>query len=519
MSYSWVGPPTVFNGTNEFLGGDSNAENLNQWFQSGDQAYIIIASAMVLVMVPGLGFLYSGLARRKSALSLIWACMASCSVITFQWYFWGYSLAFSQYGTSGFIGDLQKFGLMKTLGAPSPGSPLIPDLLYAFYQMQFCAVTAAIVVGATAERGRLIPMMVFIFFWATIVYCPVACWVWNVNGWAFKWGVLDYAGGGPVEIVSGMSALAYSMVLGRRQEKMMLNFRPHNVSLITLGTVLLWFGWLGFNGGSAFGANLRATMACWNSNLTAMFGAMTWVLLDWRLARKWSMVGWCSGCISGLVAATPASGFITPWGSIVLGIVTGVVCNFATKVKFWIKIDDALDVFAEHGVAGMIGLLANGIFGAGYIIGLDGVNTGLYSGGWIEHNWKQLYIQFAYVIACIAYSFTVSAVLAYAVNFIPGLHLRASEEAELLGMDDDQLGEFAYDYVEVRRDYLAWTPAKNEPSTTEHQIPQGDRHGIEQHSQMLEGKEPSELSSAGAEHTGIGGDRHGIAAEKVDKEN
>ncbi len=195
----------------------------------------------------------------------------------------------------------------------------------------FCAVTAAITAGAVAERGRLVPLMVFIFFWATLVYCPIACWVWNVNGWAFKYGVLDYAGGGPVEIVSGLSALAYSLVLGRRQERMMLNFRPHNVSLITLGTVFLWFGWLGFNGGSAFGANLRAVMACWNSNLTAMFAAATWVILDWRLARKWSMVGWCSGCISGLVAATPASGIITPWGSVILGIVSGGVCNFATK--------------------------------------------------------------------------------------------------------------------------------------------------------------------------------------------
>lgn len=524
MSYSWVGPPTPFNGTNAYEGGDSNVENLNQWYQSGDQAYIIVASAMVLIMVPGLGFLYSGLARRKSALSMIWACMAAGTVITFQWYFWGYSLAFSQYGTSGFIGDLSKFGLMKTLGAPSPGSPLIPDLLYAFYQMQFCAVTAAITVGAVAERGRLIPAMVFLFFWATIVYCPIACWAWNVNGWFYKWGGLDYAGGGPVEIGSGMSALAYSWVLGRRQERMMLNFRPHNVSLITLGTILLWFGWLGFNGGSAFGANLRATMACWNSNLTATFAAVAWVLLDWRLARKWSMVGWCSGTISGLVAATPASGFITPWGSVVLGLVTGVVCNFATKIKFWIKIDDSLDVFAEHGIAGMLGLLANGIFGANYIIGLDGVNTDLFPGGWIEGNWKQLYIQFTYICAATAYAFVVSAILAFVIDKIPGLKLRASEEAELLGMDDDQLGEFAYDYVEVRRDYLAWTPATHEPHSSEHDVPVSDRHGITEHSQMLEGKEPagSETSGdhqhpPGSEHTGIGGDRHAMAArEKIE---
>ena len=433
---------------------------------------------MVLIMVPGIAFLYSGLARRKSALSLIWVCMMSFSVIVFQWYFWGYSLAFSSTATNGFIGDLHHFGLKNTLATPSPGSPLIPELLYSFYQMQFCAVTAALVVGATAERGRVIPAMIFAFFWATIVYCPIACWVWNVNGWAFNYGVLDYAGGGPVEICSGMSALAYSWVLGRRNERMMLNFRPHNISLITLGTILLWFGWLGFNGGSAFGANLRATMACWNSCLTAMFAAMTWCLLDFRLAKKWSLVGWCSGTISGLVAATPASGFITPWGSIILGVTTGVCCNFATKIKFYLRIDDSLDVFAEHAVGGMVGLIFNAFLAADYIIGLDGVNTGV-TGGFINHNWRQLYIQIAYLLACTFYSFVVSALLAKAIDAIPGLHLRASEDAELLGMDDDQHGEFAYDYVEVRRDYLAWTPAEREQKEDGHRtIPQ---HGIEGH--------------------------------------
>ncbi|KAI9767455.1 MAG: hypothetical protein M1840_005684 [Geoglossum simile] len=465
---------------------------------------------MVLVMVPGLGFLYSGLARRKSALSMIWVCMGSFAVITFQWYFWGYSLAFSASGTSGFIGDLHHFGLQNTLGVPSPGSPLIPELLYSFYQMQFCAVTAAIIMGATAERGRVIPAMVFTFFWATLVYCPIACWAWNINGWGFKYGVLDYAGGGPVEIGSGMSALAYSLVLGRRQEKMLLNFRPHNVSLITLGTVLLWFGWLGFNGGSSFGANLRATMACWNSNLTAMFAAASWVILDWRLAKKWSMVAYCSGVISGLVAATPASGFITPFGSVVLGVVTGVVCNFATKIKFWIRIDDSLDVFAEHGVAGMLGLLFNGLFGANYVIGLDGVNTGIVNGGWLNRNWKQLYIQLAYVVACTAYSFVMSLIIALVINYIPGLKLRASEQAELLGMDDDQIGEFAYDYVEVRRDYLAWTPAKQEPLAEEHTISGGDRHGIPEHSEMI--SQPTRTDGV----TPAGSDERGDLDEKVE---
>lgn len=186
-------------------------------------------------------------------------------------------------------------------------------------------------------------------------------------------------------------------------------------------------------------------------------------------------------------------------------------------VKFWVKIDDAMDVFAEHGVAGMVGLFFNGIFAASYIIGLDGVNTGIIPGGWIQHNWKQMYIQIAYIAACTAWSFVISAAIAWVVNKIPGLHLRASEEAELLGMDDDQLGEFAYDYVEVRRDYLAWTPAKGEPDKSEAAIPQGDRHGIHQHSQMLEGKAPSE-SSGGEQHTGVGGDRHAMAMEKNERE-
>ena len=188
-------------------------------------------------------------------------------------------------------------------------------------------------------------------------------------------------------------------------------------------------------------------------------------------------------------------------------------------VKYWIRIDDAMDVFAEHGVAGILGLLANAIFGASYIIGLDGVNTGLYDGGWIQHHWKQLYIQVAYILAASAWAFCVSALLAYGIDKIPGLHLRASEEAELLGMDDDQLGEFAYDYVEVRRDYLAWTPAKGEPSANS-EIPQGERHGIPAHSQMLEGKEPSDMGSgsSGNDHVGIGGDRHGVAYEKMERE-
>ncbi|EGO28494.1 hypothetical protein SERLADRAFT_366203 [Serpula lacrymans var. lacrymans S7.9] len=436
-------------------------------YDRGDLSFIIVAGAMVSFMIPGLAFLYSGLARRKSALSLIWAVSASNAVCIFQWYFWGYSLAFSPSATNGFIGNLANFGLIGVLDNPSPGSPLIPDLLYAFYQMEFACVTVGILMGGLAERGRVFPAMIFTFIWMTLVYCPLACWAWNVNGWGFKWGVLDYAGGGPVEIGSGIAGLAYSWVLGPRHQKELLNFRPHNVSLVNLGTFILWFGWLGFNGGSAFGANLRAVMAIWNSMLAAACGGVVWCLLDYRIERKWSMVGFCSGTIAGLVAATPASGYIHPWAAVIMGIVTGAVTNYATKLKFLFRIDDALDLFAEHAVGGIIGLLANALFASSSIIALDGVNLST-PGGWVDGNYRQFYIQLAYVCATCAYAFVVTALLAKALDSVPGMKLRTTEEGEAVGVDEVEIGEFANDYIEVRRDFSDWTPLGLEPKKDTH---------------------------------------------------
>ncbi|KAK9381198.1 ammonium transporter AmtB-like domain-containing protein [Kockiozyma suomiensis] len=437
-------------------GGNSVTENLNLYFRSGDMAYVTACSAMIFLMIPGLGFLYSGLARRKSALSMIWACVMGASVGITQWYFWGYSLAFSPTAANAFIGNLHSIGLRNVLAAAPAATELIPELLFAMYQGMFCAVTLAIIIGAIAERGRILPAMVFSFIWATIVYCPIAYWVWNANGWANKWGVFDYAGGGPVEIGSGVAGLAYSFILGRRSDKLLLNFRAHNVSLVSLGTALLWFGWLGFNGGSSFGANIRAVYASWNSSLTAIFAAMSWCLMDYRFEKKWSTVALCSGLISGLVAATPASGFIPLWASVALGVFSGIACNLATQLKVFLKIDDALDIFAEHGVAGIIGLLWCGFFATDYVIGLDGVNLET-SGAGLNGNWSSLYKQLAYVCACSAYVFVMTCLICLVLDRIPGLKLRTSEAGEVCGMDEDQIGEFAYDYVEVRRDFLDWS--------------------------------------------------------------
>ncbi|KAJ7456622.1 ammonium transporter, partial [Mycena latifolia] len=453
-------------------------------FDRGDISFIIVAGILVLFMVPGLAFLYSGLARRKSALSLIWAVSGANAVTIFQWFFWGYSLAFSSTATNGYIGNLKNFGLRKVLGDPSPGSPLIPELLYSFFQMEFACVTAGILMGGIAERGRLFPAMVFTFLWVTLVYCPVACWAWSTNGWAFKWGMINYvifSGGGPVEIGSGVSGLALAWVLGHRGKNELLNFRPHNVSMVNLDassylTPGFWFGWCGFNGGSAFGANLRAIMAIWNSMLAAAFGGITWVLLDFRLERRWSMVGFCSGTIAGLVAATPSSGFVPPWASVVIGVMSGSLCNFATKVKFMVGIDDALDLFAEHAVGGIVGLLGNGLFASTDIISLDGVNTSV-PGGWVDHNYKQLYMQFAYIVAVCVYTFVVTAALAKTLDFL-GLRLRITPEEERLGMDEVEIGEFANDYVEVRREYTDGIRPFDSSETKSSPVAAGDRHGV-----------------------------------------
>jgi ammonium transporter, Amt family len=213
----------------------------------------------------------------------------------------------------------------------------------------------------------MLPAIVFIFIWATIVYDPIAYWTWNANGWLFKLGSLDFAGGTPVHISSGSAALAYALMLGKRTGYSNLSglpYRPHNVTHVVLGTVFLWVGWFGFNGGSALASNLRAVMACFVTNLSAGVGGLTWCLLDYRLEKKWSTIGFCSGAISGLVAITPGSGFVTPWAAVIFGIVGGAACNFATKIKFLIGIDDALDVFAVHAVGGLVGNLLTGLFAA-----------------------------------------------------------------------------------------------------------------------------------------------------------
>ena len=309
-------------------------------------------------------------------------------VTSFQWFFWGYSLTFS-HSAGRFIGDLSNIGFRNTLAAPSVGSHKIPDLLFAVYQGMFAAITyvyfkmrkissgvsdtnevwmcrVALAVGAVAERGRMLPCVIFMLVWSTVIYDAIACWTWNPAGWVAHMGGLDFAGGTPVHISSGSAALAYSLMLGKRRGHGTheLNFRPHNVTQIIIGTVFLWVGWFGFNAGSALSASMRAVMAAVVTNLAASVGGVTWCLLDYRLEKKWSAVGFCSGVVAGLVAITPGSGYVPAWSAVVYGVAAGSACNYGTKIKFLLGIDDALDIFAVHAIGGLVGNLCTGFFAA-----------------------------------------------------------------------------------------------------------------------------------------------------------
>jgi len=304
--------------------------------------------------------------------------------------------------------------------------------------------------GAMAERGRVLPTLIFVFVWSTLVYDPIACWTWNEKGWSHKLGVLDFAGGTVVHISSGSAALASSIVLGPRLGfgTPQLAYRPQNTTYVVLGTIFMWFGWFGFNGGSALSANLRAAQACIVTTVSASVGGATWMFCDYWVQpeRKWSAVGFCSGAIASLVAITPASGFVGAPAAVVFGVVSGAVCNWARIIpKFYFDWDDAVDVWASHAVGGLVGNILTGFFAQKSNAALDGRTVIL--GGWLDHHWIQLGYQLANSTAGASYSFVVTYIILLVMEHIPGLNLRCDPLPETLGIDIAEIGEFAYDYV------------------------------------------------------------------------
>ena len=283
------------------------------------------------------------------------------AVISFQWWAIGYTLTYSR--TAGrFIGNFDSIGLRGIAAAPSIGSGYIPEILFAIFQCFFCVATVQVMIGGAFERGRLFPSMIFAFLWATVVYCPISYWTWNPSGWLYNLPSLDYAGGGPVHVSSGFSALAYALVLGKRKVKLNRR-RPHNVTMVFLGTCFIWFGWLCFNGGSTLNATVRSMYAMFNTNIAASTGILGWVLIDYfRKGGKFSVVGACEGAIAGLVGITPAAGFVSIWAAALIGFVTAVICASLENVTDWLNVDEGMDVFKLHGLGGIVGSFLTGIF-------------------------------------------------------------------------------------------------------------------------------------------------------------
>jgi len=390
-----------------------------------------------MIMTPALGFFYGGLVSRKNLVSTIVQCLAIFSVVSLVWALWGYSLALGP-SVSGIIGSLADVGLNNVGYAPNPGySSTIPELLYFAFQLKFAAITPALIIGAIAGRIRFKPLMVFIVLWTTFIYCPIAHWNWAVGGLLKSFGVIDFAGGLVVHTSAGLSALAAALVVGRHRgpKGKHEEARPADIPYVILGASILWFGWFGFNAGSALAANILAVNALVVTNLAAAAAAVSWMFMDWHFKGKPSAVGISVGAVCGLVAITPASGYVGPMPSIIIGLVAGALCNYVASLRARTRLDDTLDVFAAHGVGGMWGTIATGLF-ASVAINAAGPN-GLFYG-----NPAQLGIQAVAVLIVAAFAFFGSFAILKIINvFMP---LRVSAKEEDTGLDISQHGEEAY---------------------------------------------------------------------------
>ena len=405
---------------------------------AGDTAWVLASAALVMLMTPGLGFFYGGLVRRKNVLSTVMHSFFILCLISVQWVLWGYSLAFGpDFKGWGIIGDLSWIGLNGVTLAPDKDyAATIPHQAYMAFQMMFAIITPALISGAFAERKRFKAFVLFSLLWATFVYDPLAHWVWGHGGWLSNLGALDFAGGTVVHISSGVSALVAAWVLGKRiTHKPGEEVEPHDIPMVVLGCALLWFGWFGFNAGSALAANGLATSAFVNTNTAAAMAALTWMTISWMHKGVPSVVGATAGAVAGLVAITPAAGYVTPAASILIGLVVSLVCYGAVQLRDRMNVDDALDVWAVHGVGGTVGAICTGLFATTVIN--SGAANGLFYG-----NPKQLLIQVIAVGASWVFSGVMTFVILKVVNvFVP---LRVSEKEEAMGLDLSQHSEIAY---------------------------------------------------------------------------
>jgi Amt family ammonium transporter len=402
---------------------------------TGDTAWVLMSIALVMLMTPGLALFYGGLVRRKNVLSTIMQSIFILALVSVTWVLFGFTLAFGKDVNGwGIIGGLDFIGLHGIGRDPISYAPTIPASAFMAFQMMFAIITPALITGAFAERKKFKAFVIFTLLWTLLVYSPIAHWVWGQGGWLNKLGALDYAGGTVVHISSGVAALVAALVLGPRVRRESERFEPHDVRLAVIGAGLLWFGWFGFNGGSALGANGLAANAIVVTNTAAGMGALTWVTVSWLHKGTPSVVGAISGGVAGLVAITPASGFVDASAAIVIGMAAGAVCYGAIILRERLKIDDALDVWAVHGVGGTLGAILTGVFA---LTAVNSVGRGL-----IDGNPGQIGTQLVAVGATWIYSGVATFIILKVVDHFVGLRVDESEEEA--GLDSSQHGEVAW---------------------------------------------------------------------------
>ncbi|HLO98012.1 MAG TPA: ammonium transporter [Fimbriimonas sp.] len=398
-----------------------------------NSAWMIVATAMVLIMTPALALFYGGMVQKKNVLNTMLLSLAMMGVISLIWVLIGYTLAFGK-SSNGFIGGLDYF-LGKNISIDSPyGTQTIPAALFMLFQMKFAIITPALISGAVAERIRFKAYLTFMIIWSIVIYTPIACWVWNADGWLFKMGALDFAGGTVVHLASGVSALALAAFIGPRTRA---ETKPNNITLVLLGGGLLWFGWFGFNAGSALAIDKVAVNAFLTTHLAAAAGMLAWIIVEMIRSPKGkaTAMGGACGLVAGLVAITPAAGFVDLQGGILIGLIAGVVCNFAIELKHKLKVDDALDVIGVHGVGGIAGALLTGALATASV-------NGAVEGSLKDGRGHLMMVQLIAVGATIVFAGVGSYVLAFLINKV--VRLRSSESSEDKGLDLAYHGERGY---------------------------------------------------------------------------
>lgn len=412
------------------------AEETVNTINSGDTTLVLISAALVMLMTPGLAFFYGGMVKKKNILSILMQCFTILALISLQWVLFGYSISFGK--GNGFSGSFELAGLKNIGLGTGPYSETIPHSVFVMFQAMFAIITPALIIGTFVERIKFPFFVLFTLLWATLIYDPICHWVWAKDGWLANMGALDFAGGTVVHINAGISALVMALLIGKRKYSN-LGPTPHNLAFTLLGTALLWFGWFGFNAGSALAANGLAANAFLVTNTAAAAAAFSWIIVEWIFAGKPTTLGMATGAVAGLVAITPASGFVDVFGSIFIGLLVSPICYFMiTVVKNIFKYDDSLDVFGVHGIGGIVGALLTGIFANPDV---NSAGKGLLFG-----NINQLWIQLLSIIVVIAYSLAGTFLIFKILNFF--VKARAEEKEEAIGLDLSEHNERAYTLIE-----------------------------------------------------------------------